>query len=114
MSTLVIHAPDYQVGLNSKRSFDYTCKIGKGSGYAINKTLIGDLKIGMSVALISRRRRTGPNMQVDGTLRGWTSNGHITGNGIPRYDLDIQFNTQPKASTLNYVGLNRNGVQIIS
>jgi hypothetical protein len=107
MSTLVIHAPNYQVILNNKKSFQKTLDDGIGKGYAINQRLLKQIHNGCPVILLSKDEKR----RATGTLEELVvRNGDITNNHIQRYNVHINDLCEVPYQSEE---LNRNGVAVI-
>lgn len=117
MPSLVIHAPEYQLGREDTMSFDDTFTKGVGKGYALNKTILrklspdGMIRPGRRVVLLSKDRRLraeGKLVRLEPAIRDgrpWFTNNHIR-----RYNVYIEnFEMVPYRPEK----LNRNGVAVI-
>ena len=117
MPSLVINAPEYQLGREDTMSFDDTFKKGMGKGYALNKTILRQLspvemiRPGWRVVLLSKDRKLraeGKLVKIEPAMkdgRPW-----ITKNYIRRYNIYIEnFEMVPYRPE----ELNRNGVAVI-
>jgi hypothetical protein len=105
MSTLVINAPKAKVIQESKQSFEATFASGVGDGYAIAKSLFGQVSTGSGVVLLDKdqeKRAEGTLVQLVPTEK--------TGNGIQRYNVHIR---NLKMVPYKPESLNRNGVAVI-
>lgn len=112
MPTLVIHAPERQLGRDDTKSFCDTLTTGIGKAYALNSIIFNQISLGCRVVLLckdKKRRAEGqlvrlePATKDDGSL--W-----VTRNGIQRYDVFVE---NFEMITYSPEALNRNGVAVI-
>jgi hypothetical protein len=111
MPSLVIHAPDYQVYENDKKSFKDTFETGVGRGYALNSTILRQIPSVDRVVLLckdKRRRAEGDLVKLEPATKDgkpWFTNNHIR-----RYDVYVE---NFKLVPYRFEELNRNGVAVI-
>jgi hypothetical protein len=109
--SLVIHAPEYQLGREDTKSFKDTFDTGVGKAYALNRTIYYQIHPGCRVVLLCkdrRRRAEGKLVKLEPAIK----NGRrcVTKNGIQRYDVYVEnFEMVPYSPE----ALNRNGVAVI-
>ena len=117
MPSLVINAPDYQLGREDTKSFKDTFETGVGKGYALNRTILGKVfpegiaRPGWRVVLLSKDRRSRAEGKL-ARLEPATKDGRpwFTNNGIRRYNVYVEnFEMVPYRPEK----LNRNGVAVI-
>lgn len=111
MPTLVIHAPECQLGRDDTKSFCETFTTRIGRAYALNRKIFSQISPGCRVVLLckdKKRRAEGQLVKLepatkDGSLL-------VTKNGIKRYDVHVEnFEMIPYRPE----ALNRNGVAIV-
>ena len=86
MYTLVIHAPDYTVIKQGKKSFDAVLRSGVGVGYAISANDVSRLSPGSKVVLLRKDKN---QKRVEGQLVKLVPTHTYTPQGIRRYDVHI-------------------------
>jgi hypothetical protein len=86
MYTLVIHAPDYTVIKQGKKSFDAVVRSGVGVGYAIFPNDVSRLSPGSKVILLRKDKR---QQRAEGQLVKLVPTNKYTHSGIQRYDVHI-------------------------
>ena len=104
MYTLVIHAPDYTVIEEGKKSFDAVLKDGVGVGYAISKNDVNRLPPGSKVVLLRKDKN---QRRAEGQLVKLVPTNKYTPQGIQRYDVHIA-GLKPvpyKPERLNHYGI---------
>ncbi|RPI70681.1 MAG: hypothetical protein EHM38_05330 [Geobacteraceae bacterium] len=117
MTSLVIHAPEYQLAREGTKSFHDTFKTGVGNAYALNRTILaqvlpeGIIHPGWRVVLSGKdkkRRAEGELVRLEPAIkdgRPW-----FTENGIRRFNVYIE---NLKVVPYRSEALNRNGVAVI-
>ena len=117
MSSLVIHAPEYQLVREDTMSFQDTYETGVGKAYALNSTILaqvfpeGIIRPGWRVVLLCKDRKhraEGRLVRLEPAIkdgRPW-----FTENGIRRYNIYIE---NFGMVTYRSEKLNRNGVAVI-
>jgi hypothetical protein len=111
MPSLVIHAPEYQVFENDKKSFKDTFETGVGRGYALNNTILRQISPGCRVVLLCKDegcRAEGELVKLEPAMKDgrlWKTSNHIQ-----RYHVHVR---NFKRVPFRTEKLNRNGINII-
>jgi hypothetical protein len=104
--TLVLHAPEYQVTMNSKRSFSQTIATGIGDHYALNCNILPQAQNAKTVIILDKTSR----QKATGDITRIVPTNSITGNGIRRFDIHV---ANLRECEYKPERLNRNGVAIV-
>lgn len=112
MPTLVLHAPEHQLGRKDTKSFIDTFNTQIGKAYALNSKIHCQITFDCRVVLLCKDKQLRADGELDKLIPATTEDGRlwITGNGIQRYDIYVK-----NFELVDYKPekLNRNGVAII-
>ncbi len=86
MTTLFLNLPQGQVNDEGKRSYAETLEFSVGNGYAIPKGKAEQCLPGCAVVILCRDGR----QRAEGRLKALKETGTKAGNGILRYDVEIE------------------------
>lgn len=112
MPSLIIHAPEHQLGREDTKSFSDTFNTRIGKAYALNSKIHSQISLGCRVVLLCKDKKLRAEGELDKLILAKTKDDKpwVTKNHIKRYDVHVK---NFKMVSYRPEALNRNGVAII-